>query len=76
MTTSDKEWYNEWCGTTISANFSIFQIREESTTKHHKENSLIIEEDLWRKPNELRAETSPEEEILTVRNRNARFSSK
>ena len=68
-TTSDNEWYiewqrvttneNEWQRVTISANFSFFQIREEATTKHPKENSLNIEEDLWRRPIELRAETSP-----------------
>ena len=48
---------------TISANFSFFQIREEPTTKHPKENSLDLEEDLWKRPIELRAETSPLEEI-------------
>ena len=68
-TTSDNEWQrvttsgttndNEWQRVTISANFSFFQIREEATTKHPKENSLNIEEDLWRRPIELRAETSP-----------------
>ena len=44
---------------TISANISFFQIREEPTTKHLKENSLNIEEDLGRRPIELRAETKP-----------------
>ena len=68
-TSSDNEWQrvvqrvttndNEWQRVTISANFSFFQIREEATTKHPKENSLNIEEDLWRRPIELRAETSP-----------------
>ena len=43
----------------ISANFSFFQIREEPTTEHPKENSLNLEEDLWRGPFKLRAETSP-----------------
>ena len=71
-TTSDNEWYNEWQRVvqrvttndnewqrvTISANFSFFQIREEPTTKHPKENSLNIEKELWRRPIELRAETS------------------
>ena len=53
MTKSD----NMWC---ISANFSFFfQIKEEPTTKHPKENTLNIEEDLWRRPIKLRAETSP-----------------
>ena len=63
MTTNDNEWYNEWQQVvqrmrtsdnewqrvTISANFSFFQIREKPTTKHPKENSLIIEEDLWKR---------------------------
>ena len=40
MTTSDNEWYNEWQRVTISAKF--FQIREDPTTKHPKENSLNI----------------------------------
>ena len=59
---------------TISANFPFFQIRNEPTTKHPQENYSNIEEDLWRRPIELRAETSPEEEILTVRRRNGRSS--
>ena len=69
VTTSDNEWYKEWQWVTrndkewqrvtISANISFFQIREEATTKHPKENSLNIEEDLWRKSIEIRAETSP-----------------
>ena len=69
VTTNDNEWQrvvqrvttndNEWQRVTISANFSFFQIREEATTKHPKENSLNIEEDLWRRAIELRAETSP-----------------
>ena len=71
-TTSDNEWQrvttsgttsdNEWQRVTTSdilANFPFFQIRKEPTTKHPKENSLNIEEDLWRRPIELRAETSP-----------------
>ena len=74
-TTSDNEWQrvvqrattsfttsdNEWQRVTISANFSFFffQIREEPTTKHSKENSLDIEKDLWRRPIELRTETKP-----------------
>ena len=66
---SDNEWYNEWQRmttndnewqwVTISANFSFFPIREEPTTKHRKENSLNINEDLWRRPIELKAEASP-----------------
>ena len=55
MTMSD----NERQRVIISANFSFFQIREELTTKHPKENSLNLKEDLWRRPVELRAETSP-----------------
>ena len=48
------EWYNKWQGmttsgttsnnerrrVTISPNLSFFQIREEPTTKHPKENNL------------------------------------
>ena len=62
---SDNEWQrmrtndNEWQWVTIAANFSVFEIREEPTTKHPKENSLNFEEDIWRRPSELRAETSP-----------------
>ena len=69
MTTSENEWQqvitngtmndDEWQRVTISADFSFFQIREESTTKLPKENSLNIEKDLWRRPIELRAEKSP-----------------
>ena len=81
MTKSDNEWQgmttsgttndNEWPFRPI---FLFFQIREESTTKHPKENSLNLEEDLWRRPIELSAETSTQEEILTVRSRNCRSS--
>ena len=56
MTVSDNEWQrvvqrmttsdNEWQRVTISTHLSFFQIREEPTTKHPKENSLNIEEDL------------------------------
>ena len=85
MTKSDNKWqrmtatgtmsHNEWQRVTISANFSFFfQIKEKLTTKHPKENSLNLEEDLWRRPIELRAETSTQEEILTVRSRNCRSS--
>ena len=43
----------------ISANSSFFRIREESTTKHPKENSLNLKEDLEeRRDIELRAEAS------------------
>ena len=51
--TNDNEWYNgwqrvttnenEWQRVTISAKFLFFQIREDPTTKHPKENSLNIE---------------------------------
>ena len=44
--------------------FFFYQIREEPTIKHPKENSLNLEEDLWRRPIELRAEKSTHEEIL------------
>ena len=79
VTTNDKEWQrmttsgttsdNECQRVTIPANFSFsfFQIKEEPSTKHPKENFLNLEEDLWRRPIELRAETSTEKEILPVR---------
>ena len=73
-TTSDDEWKRVTTkGVTISANF-FFRIREEPTTKHPKENFLNLKEDIWRGIIELRAETSPYEEILTVRSRNGRSS--
>ena len=56
MITSDNEWYNEWQRVTILANFSFCQVREEPTTKQPKENYLNLEEDLWRRPIELRVE--------------------
>ena len=74
MTTNDNEWQrvvqrmttsdNEWQRVTMSDQFDFFfffffQISEEPTTKHSKENSLNFEEDLWRRPIELRAEASP-----------------
>ena len=78
VTRNDNEWYNEWQRMTTSDHFGLFffflQIREEPTTKYAKENSLDLEEDLWRRPIELRAETSMQEEILTVRSRNCRNS--
>ena len=88
VTTNGNEWYNEWQQVvqivttndnewqwaTISVNFSFFQIREEPTTNHPKENSLNLEEDLWRRPLELRAETSTQEKILTIASRNCRSS--
>ena len=45
----------------------FFQITEEPATTHLMENSLNFEEDLERRPIELRAEVSTQEEILTVR---------
>ena len=43
FTTSDKEWQT----VVISANFPFFlRIREEPSTKHPKETSLNLEEDL------------------------------
>ena len=82
---SDNEWYNgwervttndnEWQRLAISANSSFFQIREESTTKHPKENFLNIKEDLEENRDiKLRAEGSPWEKILRVRSRNCRNS--
>ena len=81
MRKSDKEWQrmvqrvttndNEWPFRLI---FLFFQIRDEPTTKHLKENSLNLEEDLWRRPFEIRAETSTQEETLTVRSRTCRSS--
>ena len=71
MTTSDSECYSEWQRVTISANSSFFRIREESRTKHPKENSLNFKEDLEQmRYIELRAEGSP----LTVKSRNCRSS--
>ena len=50
---------NEWQGVAISANSSFFWIREESNTKHPKENRLNLKEDLEEKRDiELRAEQS------------------
>ena len=49
-TSSDNGWHR----VTISANFSFFKKnKKEPTTKHPKENSLNIENDLWRRPIEL-----------------------
>ena len=77
--TSDKEWQRVVQRVTTNVNkwpfqliFLFFQIKEEYTTKHPKENFLNLEEDLWRRPIELRAETSTQKEILTVRSRNCR----
>ena len=71
---NDSDWY-EWPFRVIFLYFIylfFFQIREEPTTKHLRENFLNLEEDLWRRPTELKAETSTQEEILTVRNRNCK----
>ena len=65
VTTNDIKRYNEWQWLTTSdasgsANSSFFGIREESTTKHPKENSSSLKEDLEEKRDiELRAEGSP-----------------
>ena len=81
VTTNDKKWQRVAQRVTTNANewpfqliFLFFQIKEEYTTKHPKENFLNLEEDLWRRPIELRAETSTQKEILTVRSRNCRSS--
>ena len=56
VTTNDSKWQR----VAISANSSFFQIREESTTKHPKENPLTLKEDLEEKRDiELRAERNP-----------------
>ena len=77
VTTIDKEWQrvvqrmrlndSEWQSRLI---FLFFQIREEPATKHPNENSLNLEKDLRRRPIELRAKTTTQEEILTIRTRN------
>ena len=82
MTKSDNEWQrmtmsgtkndNEWPFRLISLLF--FQMREDPTTKQPTENSLNLEEDLWRMPVEFRAETSTQEKISTVRSTNCRSS--
>ena len=76
VTRNDNEWYNKWQRMTASGHFGYFfffdQLREEPSTKHPEENSLSLEEDLWRKPIELRAEASTQEEILTIRSRTCR----
>ena len=48
---------NGWQWVTFSAIF--FRIGEEPTTKHPKENSLNLKEDIWRGTVELRVETIP-----------------
>ena len=59
MTTSGTTNDNECQRVTIPANFSFFfQIKEEPTTKHPKENFLNLEEDFWGRTIKLRAETS------------------
>ena len=53
VTTNDKKWKR----VAISANSSFYQMREESTTKHPKENPLNLKEGLEEKGDiELRAE--------------------
>ena len=56
MTTSGNEWKRvvqrvttndiEWQKAVISANFPFFSENKRTTTKHLKENSLNLEEDL------------------------------
>ena len=52
VTTNDNEWQwvttndSEWQRVVVSANFPFFQIKEDPTTKHSKENSFNLEEDL------------------------------
>ena len=81
VTTSDKEWQRVVQRVTTNANewpfqliFLFFQIKEKPITKHPKENFLNLEGDLWRRPIELKAETSTQKEILTVTSRNYRSS--
>ena len=59
---------NDWQGMTTTGTsdhfgwfffFFFFQIREELIIKYPKDNSLIIEEDLWWRAIELTIETSP-----------------
>ena len=55
-TTNNNKWYiewqlvaineNEWQRVVISANFSVFRIGKKPTTKHPKENSSNLEEEL------------------------------
>ena len=87
VTTSDNKWqrvktsHKEWRRVTTNDNewpfrqfIYFFQVREEPTIKHPKENSLSLEEDLWRRPIKLWPETSSQEVILTVRSKNCRNS--
>ena len=62
---------NEW---SLQLIYLFSQIKEEPTAKHPEENFLNLEEDLWRRPIELRAETTTQKEILTDRSRNCRGS--
>ena len=61
MTSGDKEWQqvttnvNEWPFQLIF----FLQIKEKPASKHPKENFLNLQEDLWRRPIELRAEQEP-----------------
>ena len=77
-TASDKEWQRVVQRVTTNEKVWPFRLfkkkkkREEPTTKHP--NSLNLWEDLWGRPIELRAETSTQEKILTVRSRNRRSS--
>ena len=75
MTTSGTTSDNEFQRVTIPANFSFLSNKKGAYTKHPMDNFLNLEEDLWRRPTELRAETSTQKEILTVRSRNCKSSS-
>ena len=81
MATSDKEWQQVIQGVTTNVNewpfqaiFLFFQMKEDPTTKYPKVNFLNLEEDLWKRPFKLIAETSTQKEILSVRSRNCRSS--
>ena len=63
---------NEWPFQLIF--FFLFKSKRSLPLSTLKENFLNFEEDLWRRPIELRAETSTQKEILPVRSRNCRSS--
>ena len=67
VTMSDNEWQRGQ-SVVISANFPYSRIREEPTTKHPKENSLKLEEDLEER-HWIKRGKKPLREILTIRNR-------
>ena len=60
VTPNDSEWQRMVQRVAISANSAFCRIREESTTKHPKENPLNLKGDLEEKRDfGLRAEGSP-----------------